>query len=501
MKPTLDLSCFKNNDVRGIIGCQINEPFAYLLGKAFGQHLLNQRVEHSLEVTYQQRNHDGKKQFSNSVVQVVVGRDNRDTSLSLQNAMTRGLIESGITVVNLGVTGTEEVYFASRHLNAIGGVQITASHNPINYNGMKLVGADASPISKHSGLNAIKRRVEALGKTCNSNNTDGNTPNYRLQANQAPQHYTSSKSISVLDPYVDHLLSYINPFELTPIKIVVNAGNGVAGHVIDALESRFINLGVPIKLIKINHKPDAKFPNGIPNPLIIENQNATREAVLKHAADIGIAWDGDFDRCFFFDETGRYIEGYYIVGLLIEAFLLKEPNATVLHDMRLTWNTIEVANKLDGNAIAVKAGHALIKEAMRNKNAVYGGEMSAHHYFRDFGYCDSGMIPWLLIIELISKSGRSLYQLTQVSISNFPSSGEINRTVSDPKQVIENVLNHYKNSALTISDIDGISIEMSNWRFNLRMSNTEPLMRLNVESRKDPKLLAEKVDELLSFLV
>lgn len=285
------------------------------------------------------------------------------------------------------------------------------------------------------------------------------------------------------------------------MKIVVNAGNGVAGHVIDALESRFINLGVPIKLIKVNHKPDAKFPNGIPNPLIIENQNATREAVLKHAADIGIAWDGDFDRCFFFDETGRYIEGYYIVGLLFEAFLLKEPNATVLHDMRLTWNTIEVANKLDGNTIAVKAGHALIKEAMRNKNAVYGGEMSAHHYFRDFGYCDSGMIPWLLIIELISKSGRSLYQLTQASISNFPSSGEINRTVSDPKQVIDNVLNHYKNSALTISDIDGISVEMSNWRFNLRMSNTEPLMRLNVESRKDPKLLAEKVDELLSFLV
>ncbi len=384
MKPTLDLSSFKNNDIRGIIGSQINEPFAYLLGKAFGEYLLS-----------------GNAKTPSAWHPVVIGRDNRETSLSLQEAITAGLIESGISVIDLGMTGTEEVYFATRHLKAIGGIQITASHNPINYNGMKLVGADASPISKNSGLDKIKRRIKELYQELNADLSVGH-----VQPNN------SAISTSILAPYIDHLLSYITPSKISPMKIVVNAGNGVAGHVIDALEKKFKELSAPITFIKVHHTPDGNFPNGIPNPLIIENQIATRNAVLEHSADLGIAWDGDFDRCFFFDEKGNYIEGYYIVGLLAEAFLLKEPNATVLHDMRMTWNTIEVANKLGGKAVAVKAGHALIKEKMRELNAVYGGEMSAHHYFRDFGYCDSGMIPWLLIIELMSKTQQSLHQLT-----------------------------------------------------------------------------------------
>ncbi|MCW4438512.1 phosphohexomutase domain-containing protein [Vibrio splendidus] len=473
MKPTLDLRCFKNNDIRGIIGSQINEPFAYLLGKAFGEYLLS-----------------GNAKTPSAWHPVVIGRDNRETSLSLQEAITAGLIESGISVIDLGMTGTEEVYFATHHLKAIGGIQITASHNPINYNGMKLVGADASPISKNSGLDEIKLRIKGLYQELNSDLSVGH-----VQPNN------SAISTSILAPYVDHLLSYITPSKISPMKIVVNAGNGVSGHVIDALEKKFKKLSAPITFIKVHHTPDGSFPNGIPNPLIIENQIATRNAVLEHSADLGIAWDGDFDRCFFFDEKGNYIEGYYIVGLLAEAFLLKEPNATVLHDMRMTWNTIEVANKLGGKAVAVKAGHALIKEKMRELNAVYGGEMSAHHYFRDFGYCDSGMIPWLLVIELMSKTQQSLHQLINSSMDRFPSSGEINRRVSDPEQVMAYVLSHYQDNAVEIDHTDGLSMNMGTWRFNLRKSNTEPLIRLNVETKQDRTLLSLKVDELLSFLI
>ncbi|PTO70084.1 phosphomannomutase CpsG [Vibrio splendidus] len=473
MKPTLDLSCFKNNDIRGIIGSQINEPFAYLLGKAFGEYLLS-----------------GNAKTPSAWHPVVIGRDNRETSLSLQEAITAGLIESGISVIDLGMTGTEEIYFATRHLKAIGGIQITASHNPINYNGMKLIGVDASPISKNSGLDKIKRRIKELYQELNADLSVGH-----VQPNN------SAISTSILAPYIDHLLSYITPSKISPMKIVVNAGNGVAGHVIDALEKKFKELSAPITFIKVHHTPDGNFPNGIPNPLIIENQIATRNAVLEHSADLGIAWDGDFDRCFFFDEKGNYIEGYYIVGLLAEAFLLKEPNATVLHDMRMTWNTIEVANKLGGKAVAVKAGHALIKEKMRELNAVYGGEMSAHHYFRDFGYCDSGMIPWLLVIELICETQQSLHQLTSLSMDRFPSSGEINRKVSDPEQVIAYVLSHYQDNAVEIDHTDGLSMNMGTWRFNLRKSNTEPLIRLNVETKQDKALLSLKVDELLSFLI
>ncbi|MEZ8607765.1 phosphomannomutase/phosphoglucomutase [Vibrio sp. ZF57] len=474
MKPTLDLNCFKNNDIRGVIGKQINEPLAYLLGKAFGEYVLSAKPETSLD----------------GLAQVVIGRDNRKTSLSLQEAMTKGLIESGITVIDLGMTGTEEVYFATRYLKAIGGIQITASHNPINYNGMKMVGVDASPISKNSGLDEIKRRIEELNQELNCN-----LPFVHAQPSN------SSRSNSILAPYVEHLLSYITPSKLSPMKIVVNAGNGVAGHVIDALDNKFNELGVPITFIKVHHNPDGNFPNGIPNPLIRENQAATRDAVLEHSANLGIAWDGDFDRCFFFDEQGNYIEGYYIVGLLAEAFLVKQPNTTVLHDMRMTWNTIEIVKTHGGKAIGIKAGHALIKEKMRETNAVYGGEMSAHHYFRDFGYCDSGMIPWLLVIELMSKTQQSLHQLTSTSIDRFPSSGEINRRVSDPEQVMACVLSHYQDHAVEIDHTDGISMNMGSWRFNLRKSNTEPLIRLNVETKQDKALLSLKVDELLSFLI
>ena len=496
MKQSIDLSGFKNNDIRGVIGKQVSEELAYLIGKAFAQWLITRnpslnRQKGAVTISNRITSVTGNESYSKLSNVVVIGRDNRETSLPYQHALTSGLMEVGLKVIDLGVTGTEEVYFATRHTKALGGIQITASHNPIHYNGMKLVAENAYPISKNSGLEVIKSLVKnmALEPDC---------PKF-LDKNKKSK-AQRSHSTSFLTEYIDHLLSYIETSQINPLRIVVNPGNGVAGHVLDALEQKFFELKIPITLIKINYEPDGQFPNGIPNPLIKSHQTVTQQAVLQHAADLGLAWDGDFDRCFFFDENGGYIEGYYMVGLLTEAFLKKETNATVLHDTRLIWNTIEVAKKFGGKSIQVKAGHALIKEKMREENAIYGGEMCAHHYFKDFGYCDSGMIPWLLIIELLSKAKKPLSELTSISMEAFPSSGEINCTVENPQQVIENVLARYKNKAVNIDHTDGISLDLGAWRFNLRQSNTEPLIRLNVETRGDKALLAEKTDEVLSLL-
>lgn len=494
MKQKFDLSGFKNNDIRGVIGKQVSEELAYLIGKAFAQWLITRNPSlHLQKGTVSNPNSSATTSVNDSILSnvVVIGRDNRETSWVYQNALTSGLMEVGIKVIDLGTTGTEEVYFATRHVKALGGIQVTASHNPIQYNGMKLVAENASPISKNSGLDTIKNLVNNLSlEPSYLRDMDTNS----ASATQQPQ------SISFLSDYISHLLSYIELPTIRPLRIVVNPGNGVAGHVLNALEEKFVELNVPVTFIKINYEPDGHFPNGIPNPLIKSNQVVTQQAVIKHSADLGLAWDGDFDRCFFFDDKGRYIEGYYIVGLLTEAFLKKEVNATVLHDARLIWNTVEVAKKFGGTSLQVKAGHALIKEKMREENAIYGGEMSAHHYFRDFGYCDSGMIPWLLIIELISKTQKSLSELTSPSINAFPSSGEINCTVDNPKQVIEKVLERYRHESVSIDHTDGISLDLGEWRFNLRQSNTEPLIRLNVETRGDKALLAKKTDEVLSLL-
>jgi phosphomannomutase/phosphomannomutase/phosphoglucomutase len=367
-------------------------------------------------------------------------------------------------VVDIGMTGTEEVYFAAFHLDVDGGIEVTASHNPLDYNGMKLVLRGAVPISGDTGLKDIQTLTEA---------------------NQFPPVTTRGTltQLSILEPFVEHLLTYIEAAAIKPLKLVVDAGNGAAGHVIDALEARFNQLKIPVSFIKIHHQPDGTFPNGIPNPLLPENRSATTDAVRTHKADMGIAWDGDFDRCFLFDESGEFIEGYYIVGLLAEAFLLKHPGEKIIHDPRLTWNTIDVVKATGGIAVQSKTGHAFIKERMRAENAVYGGEMSAHHYFRDFAYCDSGMIPWLLVVELLSRSGKKLSQLVGERIQAYPCSGEINYRVTDAKVCIQKICDHFAPTCLKREDVDGLSIEFADWRFNLRMSNTEPLLRLNVETR------------------
>jgi phosphomannomutase/phosphomannomutase/phosphoglucomutase len=451
----LPLTCFKAYDIRGKLGEELNEDIAYRIGRAYAQHLKAKRV--------------------------VVGGDVRLTSESLKRALSAGLMEGGADVIDIGMTGTEEVYFAAFYLDVDGGIEVTASHNPMDYNGMKLVLRGAVPISGDTGLKDIQALAE------------GN------QFSTTSERGTLTKT-SILAPFVEHLLTYLDAVAIKPLKLVVNAGNGAAGHVIDALEARFKQLGMPISFIKIHHQPDGAFPNGIPNPLLPENRAATSNAVLLHKADMGVAWDGDFDRCFLFDEYGEFIEGYYIVGLLAEAFLVKHPGEKIIHDPRLTWNTKEIVKAAGGIPIQSKTGHAFIKERMRAENAIYGGEMSAHHYFRDFAYCDSGMIPWLLVTELLSRSGKKLSKLVGERIQAYPCSGEINYRVTNVTETIERVLQHYQSQNPIIDRTDGVSVEFADWRFNLRGSNTEPLLRLNVETRGNTSGVFQHVSVLEALI-
>ena len=456
------LNCFKAYDIRGVLGIELNEDVAYRIGRAYGIWLY------------------GKTEKLGSL-SVVVGGDIRLTSKSLKLALSNGLMDSGVDVIDLGMTGTEEVYFATFYLGVDGGVEVTASHNPMNYNGLKLVCEGSRPVSGDTGLRDIQKLAE-----------ENSFPDFGRIG-------TPSKK-SCLEDYVDHLLTYIDPQNINPLKLVVNSGNGAAGHVVDALEREFLRLHVPISFIKVHHEPNGEFPNGIPNPLLPECRENTSRAVIEHSADMGIAWDGDFDRCFLFDETGAFIEGYYIVGLLAEAFVKKQPGAKIIHDPRLTWNTIDIVEANGGKAVQCKTGHAFIKERMRAEDAVYGGEMSAHHYFRDFAYCDSGMIPWLLVAELMCEKKQKLSSLVSERIAAFPSPGEINFRLDEPERVIEQIYRHYSPLATDYDDTDGISFEFKSWRFNLRSSNTEPVVRLNLETRGDEALMLSKLTELKQFL-
>ncbi|TDQ58131.1 phosphomannomutase [Mesocricetibacter intestinalis] len=449
------LTCFKAYDIRGRLGDELNEDIAYRIGRAFGQFLQPQTV--------------------------VVGGDVRLTSKSLKSAVTNGLLDAGVNVIDLGEVGTEEVYFATSFLQADGGIEVTASHNPMDYNGLKLVRKGSRPISADSGLADIRRLAEE-----NAFPPVSRRGLYRQQ--------------SVLGDYVEHLLSYINCDNLKPLKLVINSGNGAAGHVIDAIEAQFKARHVPVELVKVHNNPDGSFPHGIPNPILPENRQDTIDAVLAQGADMGIAFDGDFDRCFLFDEKGRFIEGYYIVGLLAKAFLQKKPGAKIIYDPRLIWNTLKLVEESGGEAIMSKSGHSFIKEKMREVDAIYGGEMSAHHYFRDFFYCDSGMIPWLLVLELVCSTGRTLGELVSASVDAFPSPGEINSKLADAEAAIARVRSAYEQDAIRTEDIDGISIEYPDWRFNLRSSNTEPVVRLNLETRGDKTLMAEKTEQILTLL-
>jgi len=450
----LNKNAFKAYDIRGIVPSEVNEEMAYLVGRIFA-------------VMY------GAKE-------VVVGRDIRTSGEKLVAALSEGLCHGGANVIDIGQCGTEMVYFATANLNVDGGIMVTASHNPADYNGMKLVRRGARPVFSETGLMDIADMVvksEGLPRGVYLDKQAGTV-----------------RKVDIMPSYIEHLLSYIDVKSLCPMKIVANPGNGGANIVLGNLEKY-----LPFDFVKINETPDGTFPNGVPNPLLVKNREVTAKAVKENKANLGIAWDGDFDRCFLFDEKAEFIEGYYIVGLLAEIFLKKYPGEKIMYDPRLTWNTLEIVQRLGGVPIRCRSGHAFMKACMRENGIIYGGEMSAHHYFRDFSYCDSGMIPWLLVTEYLCSIGRSLSSLVEERMEMFPCSGEINRKVKDSAAVLKKVEEKYADGG-HVDHLDGLSVDYEKWRFNVRISNTEPVVRLNVETRADKQLLAEKTQEILELI-
>ena len=444
---TIKISSFKAYDIRGQLPHEINSEIAYRVGNATAEYL--------------------------SAKKMILGRDIRASSKELSESMASGLMDAGVDVIDIGECGTENVYYATGELKSCGGIMVTASHNPSDYNGFKIVSENAKPISSETGLLDIQKIAES---------------DKRLISESRGNHEQRDLNQS----YVKKVLSFIDHDSLSKLKVVMNPGNGGAG-----VYAEYISKNMPIEIIKLNFDPDSSFPNGIPNPMIEENRASTSQAVIDNKADLGVAWDGDFDRCFFFDEKGNFIEGYYLVGLLAKSFLNKNRNEKVIYDPRLTWNTIDVVERYGGDAIQCQSGHSFIKKSMRDNDAVYGGEMSAHHYFRDFYYCDSGMIPWLLILEMISKEKMPLSQMIQKYREKYPVSGEINLKVSNTKTIIDSIKEYYLDDALGVDETDGVGMEFEKWRFNLRASNTEPLIRLNVESSNNESLMNEKTRELV----
>ncbi|RVT46025.1 phosphomannomutase [Rheinheimera sediminis] len=442
--------CFKTYDIRGIVPTQLNEGLAYRIGRALCQQL--------------------------SPKTVVIGHDIRLSSPSLSAALARGLQDGGADVIDIGLCGTEQVYFSVFHLDADAGICVTASHNPANYNGMKFVGKGSAPISADTGLNAIRDLVASAEFL-------------------APATKAGYQQQNTLPAYVEHLLTYLDVKALKPLKVVMNPGNGGAGLVVNALAPL-----LPIEIVPLQFDPDGTFPHGVPNPLLVENRLSTSAAITACHADLGVAWDGDFDRCFFFDEQGQFVDGYYLVSLLAKALLLKHPGEKIIHDPRLYWATQHTVKAAGGVPVISKTGHAYIKEKMRAEDALYGGEISAHHYFRDFAYCDNGTIPWLLMLALLSATAQPLSALVEQLQQQFPCSDELNFKVTDAKAAIAAIAALYQPQASEVDLLDGLGLSFADWRFNLRMSNTEPLLRLNVETRANTNLLARKIAEITSAL-
>ncbi|VAX28495.1 Phosphomannomutase [hydrothermal vent metagenome] len=440
---------FKAYDIRGKVPSELNNDIAYKIGRAFVK--------------------------LNNAKKVVIGRDVRESSPELSQALAKGFNDAGCDVIDLGLCGTEMIYFSTPYFDADGGVMITASHNPPEYNGLKFVKRGSTPMGYNSGLQEIEQMIlnDDLGDIAAEK---GNI-----------------KNVDVMTDFISALGKFYDADKIKPLNVVVNAGNGCVGPALDAIEGK-----LPIKMIKVFHEPDPSFPNGVPNPLLPGNRQATIDAILEHNADLGVAWDGDYDRCFFFDEDGNFIEGYYIVGLLAKSILKKNPGEKIVHDPRLIWNTVDIVKEAGGEAIVSVSGHAFIKQKMREVNAIYGGEMSAHHYFRDNAFSDSGMIPFLLVLQLMSDENKKLSELVGGMIEKYPCSGEINTRLDDPKAKIEELKEKYSDGI--IDELDGISVEYDNWRFNVRMSNTEPLLRLNVESKGDKELMHQKTEELLAII-
>lgn len=450
-----ELTCFKAYDIRGEVGISLNEEIVFRIGRAYAQWLKPRRV--------------------------VVGGDARLTSTAFRQALSRGLMASGVDVIDIGMCGTEEVYFATQFLQADGGIQITASHNPAQYNGLKLVREKAIPIHGENGLLEIKRLAEQS--------------DFPPALKHGRYHQHDGRPA-----WAEHMMSYLKVTPSRRLRIVVNSGHGAAGPALDALNTALTARGVSVEFIRLYHQPDGTFPAGVPNPMLPENRQQTQQAVLRYQADFGVAWDGDFDRCFFFDEYGDFIESYYLVGLFARWFLHQQPGETILLDPRLTWNSLDNIHAAGGRAIISRTGHAFIKARMRQEDALYGGEMSGHHYFRAFGYCDSGMIPLILMLQILDGAPLPFSHLLREAQARYPVSGEINLDVAQPEALLQRVAAHYVALGGSRDDTDGVSVDFAQWRFNLRASNTEPLLRLNVESRSSPGLLKIKTHELLALI-
>jgi len=445
-------ACFKAYDIRGKVPDELNPELARNIGRAFA--------------------------FIFKPRKLAVGHDIRLSSSDLTKALVEGLLDSGVDVYHLGLCGTEEIYHAAFSLEnegMDGGIVVTASHNPADYNGMKFVTVGARPVTGESGLRKMAELIV----------TD-NLPEPSVKKGR--ESFAKDKKT-----YIQHLLGYVKADELAPLRLVVNNGNGSAAPVVDLLEKE-----LPFSFFKAFHEPDGNFPHGVPNPLLPEKREETARLVREHNADMGVAWDGDFDRCFFWDEKGDFIEGYYVVGLLALELLNQNPGGKILHDPRLIWNTRELVKAAGGVPIMAQTGHAFIKERMRQEDAIYGGEMSAHHYFKSFGYCDSGMIPWLLVASLLSRKNVKLSSLVRDCKVAYPVSGEINNVVADPDAVIARIKKRFHTGEKDYTD--GLSMSFPEYRFNIRKSNTEALLRLNVESRGNPTLLDEKTKELLQII-
>jgi phosphomannomutase len=441
------LPCFKVYDVRGKVPSELNAQTAYGVGRALAD--------------------------ETGCKSCVIGHDIRLSSEEISQGLAEGLMAAGVDVVDIGLCGTEMIYFATANYGYGAGVMITASHNPPEYNGMKIVREGSRPISGDSGLWEIERRVR--------------------ESDFSRTGKGSYAQRDVYEDFVNHLLSIVPAASLSNLKVLANPGNGCAGIALRAIAPK-----VPLRFTELDFEPDGMFPKGVPNPILEESHVETGSMMRSDAFSFGAAWDGDYDRCFFFDENGAFVDGYYMVGLLVKDTLENNPGATIIHDPRCIWNTLDICEKLGGRPVVCKTGHAFIKERMRAEGAVYGGEMSAHHYFKAHWFCDSGMIPFLMVARLISRTESTLSELVGEMMQRFPVSGEINSVVEDAPAAIERVHQAFPNG---VEDrTDGLSIAFDNWRFNLRSSNTEPIVRLNVESRGDKALVDQRAAEILAVL-
>ncbi len=435
---------FKSYDIRGVVDADLTDALVALVGTGV------------IDVT-------GAKS-------VVIGEDVRASSKRFADVLSAAVRAAGADVVRLGLCGTEEVYHGVAQHAAGAGIMVTASHNPIEYNGLKIVRAEAKPFSAEEDMPKLKEFCAVRWGDFSVGKAVGE------------ERYFEDKS-----NYVEKLLSFVDGIKLKPLKVVVNAGNGCAGPAWDALAVQ-----LPFEVVRVHHAPDGNFPNGIPNPILVENRAATADTVVASGADFGVAWDGDFDRCFLFDDKGEFVSNYYLMGILAKALLADEAGGTVVQDIRQQWDTTAVITEAGGQATFSKVGHGHYKKVMRAHNAIMGGEVSGHFYFRDFHFCDSGMVPVLLVAAMLSANGEKLSDVVSARRDLYPSSEEINQPLKGNTQdTLEKIRSYYKDLEAEIDVLDGISVAFSDWRFNVRPSANEPLLRLNLEAKTEALVTAK----------